>query len=559
MTSKSSDIDKTSFTFNISLSILNHLGRNLYRSFATVLGEAISNSWDANANTVRIYIDKRNNNLVIKDDGDGMNFEDFQNKFLKIGYSKRKDGTNSSPGKGRPYIGRKGIGKLAMLSCSKKISVISKRKDSEYIGGTIDNSGLDKAIDDDLTPSQYSLAKINLSVFKKYIKDHKSGTIIYFENINEGIRSSLEFLRKTIALYFRFSLIDKSFNIFLEDEKITLDDLKDLAANSEFIWLLNDLDDPYVNKKLINLKKTKKLSMPGTVRGFISSVNKPRDLKIMNTGEKVSVDLFVNGRLRERDILKYIPTARVVEDYLYGQIHFDELDEGKDRFATSREGIIANDPKFQELLDQIKNKVMPTILVDWDTWRIERREDGDSENDRIKRKDRKAGELFNAVSEEYTTPKTTNMEKPHKVDEWIDDLAVDAQYNFTSYADCFISENLIRRHIQDNKIIMTPEAIKQVAFYKDREIRSKGEGNISIDIRRIKSDLTYLAMDDLANLVDKTDSTNKSAGLSRDAKEYKPMRDAVMHTSLLTDVAKAKLKAVYENIKARLRTLLSTK
>ena len=27
------------YTFNISLSILNHLGRNLYRSFITVLGK----------------------------------------------------------------------------------------------------------------------------------------------------------------------------------------------------------------------------------------------------------------------------------------------------------------------------------------------------------------------------------------------------------------------------------------------------------------------------------------------------------------------------------------
>lgn len=41
------------FTFNISLSVLNHLGRNLYRSFITVLGEAISNSWDADA--IKIY------------------------------------------------------------------------------------------------------------------------------------------------------------------------------------------------------------------------------------------------------------------------------------------------------------------------------------------------------------------------------------------------------------------------------------------------------------------------------------------------------------------------
>ena len=84
------------FTFEISLSVLNHLGRNLYRSFATVLGEAISNAWDADAVNVKIYIDSISNDLVIKDDGIGMTADDFQEKFLKIGYSKRKGGESTS-------------------------------------------------------------------------------------------------------------------------------------------------------------------------------------------------------------------------------------------------------------------------------------------------------------------------------------------------------------------------------------------------------------------------------------------------------------------------------
>ena len=40
------------YTFNISLSVLNHLGRNLYRNIITVIGEAISNSWDADAHNI---------------------------------------------------------------------------------------------------------------------------------------------------------------------------------------------------------------------------------------------------------------------------------------------------------------------------------------------------------------------------------------------------------------------------------------------------------------------------------------------------------------------------
>src|SRR5260221_5008948 len=93
------------FKFAISLSVLNHLGRHLYRSFATVLGEAISNSWDADAKNVWIVIDRNKQGFLIKDDGTGMNADDFQNKFLKIGYTKRKERTRSFLRK-RPFIGR---------------------------------------------------------------------------------------------------------------------------------------------------------------------------------------------------------------------------------------------------------------------------------------------------------------------------------------------------------------------------------------------------------------------------------------------------------------------
>ena len=111
--------DNKPFTFNISLSVLNDLGRNLYRSFITVLGEAISNSWDADAKNVWIDFDRKSNNFVIKDDGDGMTRDDFQNKFLKSDILRERAEVRYPP-KGRPYIGRKGIGKLALLSCRRQ-------------------------------------------------------------------------------------------------------------------------------------------------------------------------------------------------------------------------------------------------------------------------------------------------------------------------------------------------------------------------------------------------------------------------------------------------------
>ena len=161
------------FKFEISLSVLNHLGRNLYRSFATVLGEAISNSWDADAQNIHIDIDRTQNRFVIRDDGIGMTSVDFQNKFLKIGYSKRDSGLSRSE-KGRPFIGRKGIGKLALLSCAARITVISKMAGGERVGGTIDNSILDDAIAKGLSSLEYRLEPLNMENAPQFSDEQRS-------------------------------------------------------------------------------------------------------------------------------------------------------------------------------------------------------------------------------------------------------------------------------------------------------------------------------------------------------------------------------------------------
>lgn len=545
------------FTFNISLSVLNHLGRNLYRNFITVLGEAISNSWDADAKNVWIYIDRDKNFLIIKDDGDGMTNDDFQNKFLKIGYSKRKDGADKTNLQ-RPFIGRKGIGKLALLSCAKRIHILSKTKDSDFVGGLIDNSELDNAINDDLNPQQYPLEDVDTHLFAKHIENFEKGTIIYFEDINDGIRNRIEYIRKLIALFFRFSLIDSTFNIILNDDPITLNELNDLSQSTQFVWQINSIEDPYLKDKISithdHIRRYEKISSSLSINGFIASVIEPKFLKIRNTQEKVSLDLYVNGRLREKDLLKHIPSARLVESYIYGQIHFNSLDGDKDRFTSSREGVIADDALFQSLLSELKDKIMKKIIDDWDKWRVELRQDGDSENTTsMTKKERKSKELVNTITDEFIPPKESIYRT--KVDEWIDQLSKDAEYNVTAYAECFISENILRKYINHRTIAISTEAKAESDKMRVKETTNKNTANLSFDIRQSSDDLVYLDMDSLANLIEKVDPIIQ-AGLSRDAKEYKPIRDAMAHTSLLTHNAKQRLNSTYENIKARIKQIL---
>lgn len=542
------------YNFNISLSILNHLGRNLYRSFMTVLGEAISNSWDADAKNVFITIDRDSKILIVRDDGDGMDENDFQNKFLKIGYSKRKDNKTHTISK-RPFIGRKGIGKLALLSCAQKITVLTKAKGMTIVGGVIDNSGLDKAIKDDVSSTDYNLGLPKDSLVSKYDERlGEKGTVIFFEGLKDGIRNRIEYITKLVALYFRFSLKDPSFNIYINEKLVTISELNHVKEKTQFVWKINNIDDPYINDNVF--ERSKDISITNCqIKGFVASVEKPSDLKIKGTEEKISIDLYVNGRLREKDILRHIPTARIVESYLYGQIHFDELDDETDRFTSSREGVVPDDPKFKKLLEEL-DAILKKIINDWDIWRTEINQDGDSENPRMTKKQRKSKELFNAVVEDYK-PSKDNSKSRKKVDGWIKNISEDAEFNLSSYGECFVSENLLRMYIVDKRIPIPESTQKDISRFKESADCAKQKANINFDIREDDSDLSYLDMGVLARLADNGDDMAKKATLRRDAIEYKPIRDALAHTSRLTNIAKTRLNITYENIKARVISLLN--
>lgn len=380
------DAKKGSFKFNISLSVLNHLGRNLYRSFATVLGEAISNAWDADASNVYITINKEQHSFSIFDDGTGMSQNDFQDKFLKVGYSKRADGNAKSKG-GRPFIGRKGIGKLALLSCSEKVHILSKVKGGEIIGGVINNKELDNAIKED--NSNYELDNLS-NIYSDRLEKSEQGTFLLFENIKNGIKNTTEYLRTIIAMYFRFSTIDSNFHIFVNEKEVTVDDLQSLIDNTEFVWNINNLEnDKFLDKikDVIKLPEEKlRLLIDGqndSVKGFIASVNLPSNISIRTTGEKVTIDLFVNGRLREKDIMKHISTNRIAESYLYGQINYNSLDSGDDPFTSSRESVKEDNQKFQDFLKLFRSEIINNIINRWDELRDKRGKDGDFENPRI--------------------------------------------------------------------------------------------------------------------------------------------------------------------------------
>ena len=550
------------FNFNISLSVLNHLGRNLYRNFITVLGEAISNSWDAEAENIWIEIDDDSYYFSIKDDGIGMSGDDFQDKFLKIGYSKRKTGESLSPNKKRPYIGRKGVGKLALLSCAQRIHIMSKTRDTDYVGGIIDNRELDKKIQDDSNPEDCPLEQLNEGIFEDLQRGHNHGTIIYFQNINEGINNNIETLRKLIALHFRFSLIDPSFSIFLNGEKIDFNTLKDLSDNTEFLWTINDFLDPFLDT--LNLKERLDISVENKdIKGFIASVEKPKNLNIFGTGEKTGIDVFVNGRLRETNILKHTPAfaTRHIASYIYGQIHLDILDDennddNNDKFTTSREGIKPEDAMYKSFLAIIIREIFNSLSTQWDSWRTKYKEDGDIDEGNIPKHQKRMNEGRAYREKEFIKQikDSPNLDDNAK-NSLIETTRELSRNNTPVYQDLFILENLLRKFLEirginnkedlNRKFPDDPQIQGEkgcIAKIKEIKYRRKQDEASGHDLKgkfvKEEHDFNYLEMVWLGILVDKVNGIQSGLHEPRRMEDYakniRPVRNAVMHTNEVT-------------------------
>ena len=130
------------YEIRISRLTVDKLGVKLYDKASAVVAELIANSYDADAEQVKVSIPlstllaRRDKDgaivdggyfIEVEDDGHGMTPDEAVDYYLCVGRDRRKhaeQGTRSRQKK-RPVMGRKGIGKLAPFGICKRIEVIS--------------------------------------------------------------------------------------------------------------------------------------------------------------------------------------------------------------------------------------------------------------------------------------------------------------------------------------------------------------------------------------------------------------------------------------------------
>jgi hypothetical protein len=354
---------------SLSLNVLNHLGLNLYSNVPAVLSEAVANAWDADAEHVDVNILPGEDRIEIVDDGHGMNENDVNNRYLRVGYRRRQDEdrSNRTPKHDRSVMGRKGIGKLSLFSIAKTVEVhTAKNGERHAFRMNVDEIkeviGQEETGNGPMQPQSYTPTTIGSSP-----DDVKQGTRIVLKDLKKRVHTAESALRKRLAR--RFSILGSEFDftIRVNGEVINITD-RDYFHKVQFLWTFG-------NNEYVEYCRDQKLQIhehrPATtengykVEGWIGTVEKPRDLVEDYPGEETEADdlnkvsLMVRGKMAKPDLLEDFNDGRMYTKYLVGEIHADFLDyDDEEDIATSnREDVVKDDERYQELLDFLRDEL----------------------------------------------------------------------------------------------------------------------------------------------------------------------------------------------------------
>lgn len=124
--------------FKVDAELLRELGERLVGKPHIALAELIKNSYDADATEVTIKFLPNDDLIEIYDIGHGMTYEEFQNFWMRIGTTHKREKKHSR-NFGRTLSGSKGVGRLAVQFLANKliIKTVPENSDGNWLKAEI--------------------------------------------------------------------------------------------------------------------------------------------------------------------------------------------------------------------------------------------------------------------------------------------------------------------------------------------------------------------------------------------------------------------------------------
>ena len=390
--------------FNSSYFALRLLGKGLYSNHWTAIAELVANGLDAQADSVKIYInliDQENASIEIFDNGSGMDYNDLSEKYVLIGKDKREDDQISEEIK-KQLMGRKGIGKLAALYMSNKYYLVSKKNGKETAwcldASNVKDSDipkLDKCIVSNIgiecyqewekiqTGTLIRLTNVNLTNFGVktleglkarlsdfYLTDELKGKIEVCVINNAGDNISFEEVKKSIA-FKNFYAFYNNTDVDLESKlskyvKIgsTIEEITEIPRKVQVL----DANNYEIEGKKNFIKADGTLTkekMPYRMTGWIGIHTSIKKVEAQWNDEEYlknkvyrpnQLRLYVRNKLAVENFLDYVKNTQAFANYIEGEISFDILDDNElgDIATSNRQGFVEDNERVQLLIDILK-------------------------------------------------------------------------------------------------------------------------------------------------------------------------------------------------------------
>ena len=393
---------------------IEHLGVKMYSRIPGAVAELIANSYDADARKVevRLYDIDDERRIEVVDDGIGMDFDEINERFLRIGRNRRKDGAERSPSGSRKVTGKKGLGKLALFGIGDVIEVVTvKRGSGRKITFVMDWEELMNTQGRDYEP---------------YYEDEKcdeklNGTKIVLKKLRR--KSPFERNAFAVSLSKLFDFFDADFRcrVYLnDDEGIEINnELKYENIESQFEWdfpeFLESVETEYAKKQ--------------EIRGKVISTEKPQKPGLRG------ITLFANGRLVNGPEFFGVSESSHVFSYLTGWLNIDFVDDmEEDVISTNRQSLNWELPETAALREFL-TKSLRYIETDW----------------RAKRKTKRKKQI--------------RQQTQVNIDEWYQALPQDILPEIETIVDTIVEESELPSDVQSETVRRIHKLVPEYPYY----------------------------------------------------------------------------------------------
>jgi hypothetical protein len=315
--------------------LIDLLGQQMYGGAVPSVAELVANAWDADADKVEITIPDdvtaTNSEIIVRDFGQGMSFDELNKYYLHIGYERRARGERTS--NGRLVMGRKGIGKLAGFGIAEEIIVTSIKK-----GHLVELRLSYTELRNLETTTDYVLPTL-----RDEVTEEPDGVKVTFKELKLSRNINPDSFRRSMAR--RFALGSEEMEIVVNGVSVSKEDI-----TLEYRYP----DKGWTEEEIAGFGKIQYWF------GFLKETIKDTELR--------GVSIFA----RER-VAQFTPfffnlsggiNGQVALEYLTGQVKADLLDADIDYIATDRQTVNWQFDKAPFLEEWGKNKIK-SLCADW--------------------------------------------------------------------------------------------------------------------------------------------------------------------------------------------------